>query len=142
MIRLFTIDDYDEVYTLWKNTPGVGLRSMDDSREGIGRFLIRNPSTNFAAVEDNHIVGVVLGGQDGRRGYIYHLCVEEAYRRRSIGKQLMESVSRAMIEEKITKLGLVCFTENQKGNDFWNSLGWELRPDLNYYTISMDEHNI
>lgn len=142
MIRLFTINDYDEVYQLWKRTPGVGLRTMDDSKEGIERLLARNPSTNFVAEEDGHIVGVVLGGHDGRRGYIYHTCVEESYRRRSIGRELMERIFEAMKEERITKLGLVCFSENNRGNEFWLGLGWEQRSDLNYYTISIDENNI
>jgi ribosomal protein S18 acetylase RimI-like enzyme len=141
MIRLFTIDDYDEVYQLWKRTPGVGLRSMDDSREGIDQFLRRNPTTNFVAEADGRIIGVVMGGHDGRRGYIYHTCIEEAYRRRSIGRVLMERITEAMKNERITKLGLVCFAENDKGNDFWKGLGWALRSDLNYYTISINELN-
>ncbi|MDF2908714.1 MAG: N-acetylglutamate synthase [Herbinix sp.] len=142
MIRPLTIDDYDEVYQLWKGTPGVGLRSMDDSKEGIQRFLRRNPNTNFVAEEDGQIIGVVLGGHDGRRGYIYHTCVDETYRRRSIGRELMERIIIAMKEERITKIGLVCFAKNNKGNEFWNGLGWEQRSDLNYFTISIDENNI
>ncbi|MBP1754125.1 MAG: N-acetylglutamate synthase [Firmicutes bacterium] len=141
MIRLFTIMDYDEVYQLWKRTPGVGLRSMDDSQDGIERFLKRNPTTNFVAEENGHIVGVVLGGHDGRRGYIYHTCVDEAYRRRSLGRELMDRMTEAMQEEGITKLGLICFTNNYKGNKFWQNLGWERRSDLNYYTISIEENN-
>ncbi|MDF2909014.1 MAG: N-acetylglutamate synthase [Herbinix sp.] len=142
MIRPLTIDDYDEVYQLWKGTPGVGLRSMDDSKDGIRRFLGRNPYTNFVAEEDGHIIGVVLGGHDGRRGYIYHTCVDENYRRRSIGRELIERIIIAMKEERITKIGLVCFAENNKGNEFWSGLGWEQRSDLNYFTISIDENNI
>jgi ribosomal protein S18 acetylase RimI-like enzyme len=142
MIRPLTIDDYDKVYELWKGTPGVGLRTIDDSKEGILRFLKRNPSTNFVAEEDGHIIGVVLGGHDGRRGYIYHTCIDESYRRHSIGRELSERLIKAMKEEGITKLGLVCFAENSQGNNFWSGLGWEMRSDLNYYTISIDENNI
>lgn len=142
MIRLLTIDDYEPIYQLWKRTPGVGLRTLDDSREGILRFLVRNPGTNFVAEEDGHIIGVVLGGHDGRRGYIYHTCVDEAYRRRSIGRELMDRLIDAMKEERITKLGLVCFAENNQGNEFWSELGWEHRSDLNYYTISITENNL
>ncbi|MDF2906359.1 MAG: N-acetylglutamate synthase [Herbinix sp.] len=141
MIRPFTIDDYDEVYQLWKRTPGVGLRSLDDSREGIERFLKRNPTTNLVAEEEGNIIGVVLGGHDGRRGYIYHTCVEESHRRRHIGRKLMERITEVMSAERITKLGLVCFAHNDKGNDFWSGLGWELRSDLNYYTIGINEYN-
>ncbi len=141
MIRLFTMKDYDEVYQLWKRTPGVGLRKVDDSIEGIEKFLKRNPVTNFVAEEDNHIVGVIFSGHDGRRGYIYHACIDENYRRRSIGRKLMERITESMKDEGITKLGLVCFTENKKGNEFWSGLGYECRSDLNYYTISINEQN-
>lgn len=141
MIRHFQIEDYDEVYRLWKRTPGIGLRSIDDSREGLERFLRRNPTTNFIAEEDGCIVGVVFGGHDGRRGYIYHVCIDEAYRLRSLGRQLMEKMLQAMAAENITKLGLVCFKENEKGNRFWSQLGWERRDDLNYYTVSINDSN-
>jgi ribosomal protein S18 acetylase RimI-like enzyme len=133
--------DYDEVYQLWKRTPGVGLRSLDDSREGIAQFISRNPTTNFVATEDGHIVGVTLSGHDGRRGYLYHACVEENYRHRSIGRQLVQHVIEAMKAENITKLSLICYTENDQGNHFWNTLGWQIRTDLNYYTISIDDNN-
>ncbi len=141
MIRHFTINDYYEVYQLWKRTPGVGLRTLDDSREGIDKFLVRNPNTNYVAEEDGHIIGVVLGGHDGRRGYIYHTCVEEAYRRHSLGRMLINKVIEAMKEEGITKLGLLCYAENNQGKEFWSGLGWEFRKDLNYYTISINEQN-
>jgi len=142
MIRNFTMNDYDEVSTLWQRTPGVKLSSLDDSREGIEQFLRRNPTTNFVAMEAGRIVGVALGGHDGRRGYLYHTCVEEGNRRRLIGRQLVESVIEAMKREKITKLALVCLANNEKGNAFWNRIGWTKRIDLNYYAISINENNI
>lgn len=141
MIRNITINDYDEVYALWNRTPGVGLRSLDDSREGIAKFIQRNPNTNFVAEESGRIIGVTLSGHDGRRGYLYYTCVEEGSRRRSIGRQLVNQVVKAMQAEKITKLSLVCFSENEKGNHFWNSLGWNFRHDLNYYTVSINDAN-
>jgi ribosomal protein S18 acetylase RimI-like enzyme len=133
--------DYDAVYQMWKRTPGVGLRTLDDSREGIEKFLKRNPNTNFIAIEEEHIIGVALSGHDGRRGFLYHTCVDERYRQKSIGSQLIDHVKMAMKEENITKLALVCFSDNRLGNHFWNKLGWIRRSDLNYYTISINESN-
>ena len=141
MIRTFIMDDYDQVYQLWNRTPGVGLRSIDDSREGIAKFFRRNPATNFVAEEGGKIIGIALGGHDGRRGYLYHVCVEEVSRRRSIGRQLVENVIVAMKKEQITKLSLVCFSRNKTGDDFWGRLGWTKRSDLNYYTVSIDVNN-
>jgi ribosomal protein S18 acetylase RimI-like enzyme len=142
MIRLFTVEDYDEVLALWKRTAGVGIRSLDDSREVIARFVKRNPTTNFVAEENGQIIGAVLGGHDGRRGYIYHACVDEAHRQKSIGRQLIEHEIKAMKEEKISKLALVCFEDNEAGNWFWSSLGWTKREDLNYYNISLVDNNV
>lgn len=141
MIRQFTMKDYDEVYALWKKTPGVGLRSMDDSREGTEQFLRRNPTTNFVAVEDGRIVGIILGGHDGRRGAIYHACVEETYRRRNIAARMMDCLIGAMEKEKITRIALVCFRDNEPGNNFWSTYGAKKREDLNYYTYVINENN-
>lgn len=137
MIRLMRIGDYDEIYQLWKRTPGVGLRSLDDSREGIHKFLLRNPNTNFVTLIEDKIVGVVLGGQDQRRGYLYHVCVDPEFRRRSIGRKMILTVAEAMKVEGITKLSIVAFSDNELGNSFWRDLGWELRNDLNIYSFDL-----
>ncbi|HKL80317.1 MAG TPA: GNAT family N-acetyltransferase [Mobilitalea sp.] len=141
MIRLLTIEDYEEIYRLWQNTPGVGLRSLDDSKEGIRRFLLRNPYTCFVSMEEGRIAGVILSGHDGRRGYIYHACVDGAFRRRTIGRQLALKVMAAMNAEGIHKLALVAFRENDLANYFWSKTGWELREDLNFYSISLNNDN-
>ena len=60
---------------------GMGLNNLDDSKEGIGRFLNGNPDTCFVAELENVIIGVILTGNDGRRGYIYHTAVNPKYRR-------------------------------------------------------------
>jgi len=133
------MNDYDSVYQLWLNTPGVGLRDLDDSREGIEKFVRRNPCTNFVAEEDGRVVGVVLSGHDGRRGSIYHLCVADSHRRRGIGRQLMDKVIEAMKKENITVLALVCFANNKVGNSFWRRLGWVKREDLINYRFYLNE---
>lgn len=138
LIRRFNRKDYEEVHALWTNSQGVGLRYPDDSKEGIDKFIKRNPNTSFVAVENGKIVGTALCGHDGRRGYLYHVCVEEGNRRRSIGRLLIDEVTKALREEGIVKIGLVCYSENQKGKQFWRSLGWERREDLDYFNISID----
>jgi ribosomal protein S18 acetylase RimI-like enzyme len=141
-IRVMTIEDYDSVYKLWSNTAGIGMRSLDDSREGISKFLLRNPTSNFVAVMNNEIVGVILSGHDGRRGYIYHALVTADFRGQGIGKALTEAVYAALKEEGINKIGLVVFKNNEIGNPFWKSQGWEQRTDLNYYNKSINMNNI
>jgi len=131
-IRAMTIDDYGPVYDLWLSTPGMGLNATDDSREGIARYLARNPNTCFVAEEDGHIIGVILSGHDGRRGYIHHMAVETSQRMRGVGGQLLEHTMEALERENIHKVALVVFGKNQIGNAFWEKQGFAARNDLVY----------
>ena len=142
MIRVMTIEDYDGVYALWKKIRGFGIRSIDDSREGVGRFLKRNPTTSVVAEKDGKIVGSILCGHDGRRGCLYHVCVDEAYRRHGIGRAMVVFAMKALKEEKINKVSLIAFTKNDIGNAFWNTIGWTEREDLNYYDFVLNDENI
>ena len=131
-IRNMRLDDYDSVYALWLSCPGMGLNNLDDSREGIARYLARNPDTCFVAVEQNRIIGVILTGHDGRRGYISHTAVSPIYQRQGIGKQLLEAALAALKMQNISKVNLVVFAHNEKGNTFWEKMGFTQRPDLIY----------
>ena len=142
MVRVMTIDDYDAVYKLWSGIHGFGIRSVDDSREGIEIFLKRNPTTSVVAEEDGKVVGAILCGHDGRRGCLYHVCVDEAYRMRGIGKSMVVFAMEALKKEKINKVSLIAFTKNDIGNAFWNEIGWTKRHDLNYYDFTLNEENI
>lgn len=142
MIRVMTIEDYDEVYALWTKIRGFGLRSVDDSRPGIERFLRRNPTSSVVAVEDGKVVGSILCGHDGRRGCFYHVCVDAGYRRRGIGKDMVVMAMEALKKEEINKVSLIAFTQNDVGNAFWNTIGWTRRLDLNYYDFTLNEANI
>lgn len=142
MVRIMTVDDYDGVYALWTKIRGFGLRSVDDSREGVERFLKRNPTTSVVAVEDGKVVGSILCGHDGRRGCLYHVCVDEDYRRRGIGRAMVGMAMEALKKEEISKVSLIAFTKNDVGNAFWNTIGWTRRLDLNYYDFVLNEKNI
>ena len=140
-IKLMNIEDYDKAYQLWTNTKGMGMRSLDDSFEGIAKFLKRNPTTNYIAQVENKIVGVILCGHDGRRGYIYHTAVDSDYRGNGIGKRLVNAVLEALKKEGINKVTLVVFDSNDLGNKFWQSLGFNKRDDLIYRNLSINESN-
>lgn len=131
-IRLMVLDDYDQVYDLWIHTPGMGINDLDDSREGIERYLKRNPGTCFVAEEEGKIAGVIMAGHDGRRGFIYHTVVSTAFRRQGIAKRLVDEVLKALEREGIHKAALVAFERNMPGNAFWESIGFESRRDLIY----------
>ncbi len=142
MVRLMTIEDYDQVRALWMTIKGFAIRSIDDSRVGVERFLMRNPTTSVVAVEDEIVVGAILCGHDGRRGCLYHVCVNPAYRRRGIGKAMVVFCMDALRQEQINKVSLIAFTKNDIGNAFWNKMGWTKRQDLNYYDFTLNEANI
>lgn len=142
MIRVMIETDYDEVYGLWKKIKGFALRSVDDSREGVERFLKRNPNTSVVAIEDGIIVGAILCGHDGRRGCLYHVCVDSDYRLRGIGKQMVVFVMQALHKEEINKVSLIAFSKNDIGNAFWKTIGWDKRDDLNYYDFVLNSNNI
>ena len=142
MIRVMTMEDYDGVKELWMKIKGFGIRSIDDSREGVERFIKRNPTTSIVAVEDGKIVGTILGGHDGRRGCLYHVCVDSDYRMRGIGKSMVVMAMEALKKEGINKVSLIAFTKNDIGNAFWKEIGWTKREDLNYYDFTLNEENI
>jgi len=134
-IRLMTLEDYYNVHALWTSVPGVGLRDHEDSREGIAYYLRRNPTSCFVAGEKNKIIGVVLCGNDGRRGYINHLAVALEHRKRGIARALVNACRDAMRAEGIRMLSFVVFRENENGNAFWDALGATQRDELRYYNL-------
>ena len=138
-IRKMTIDDYDAVYALWLSTPGMGLNTADDSREGIAAYLRRNPNTCFVAEENSELFGVILSGHDGRRGFIHHTAVEESAQRGGIGSALVETALNALKKEGIRKVALVVFKRNEKGNAFWEKQGFTVREDLAYRNKALEE---
>lgn len=136
-IRKMKIEDYEAVYQLWLSCKGMGLNSVDDSRDGIEKFLHRNPDTCFVAEKDSKIVGVILGGNDGRRGYIHHTAVSPDQRRQGIASKLVDAVMTAFKNIGITKVALVVFDRNADGNAFWEKSGFSVREDLVYRNRSI-----
>ena len=141
-LRVMQAEDYERVYELWMSIKGFGIRSIDDSKSGVERFLRRNPATSVVAEADGRIVGAILCGHDGRRGCMYHVCVHEKYRKQGIGKAMAVWCMRALQEEQINKVNLIAFKSNEVGNRFWKGEGWTFREDLNYYDFSLNDDNI
>lgn len=142
IIRTMTIEDYDEIYSLWMKIKGFAMRSIDDSKEGVERFLKRNPDTSVVAVKNGEVVGAILCGHDGRRGCLYHVCVAKEHRKQGIGTQMVVFAMNALKKENISKVSLIAFTRNDIGNAFWRKIGWTQRLDLNYYDFVLNTDNI
>ena len=139
-IRKVTIDDYDEIYALWNSTEQSrrALNPVDDTREGIDRYLKRNPDTCFAAVKEGKIIGVILTGHDGRRGIIHHMCVHPDCRRMGIAGNLVAAAENALKKEGIQKVFGLVFRDNDGANAFWEQQGYSLRTNLNYRNKSLN----
>jgi putative acetyltransferase len=129
-IHEMNIEDYPEVYKLWLMSENIGL-SKADSRHSIGSFLERNPGMSYTAWMEGKLVGTVLCGHDGRRGYIHHLMVHPDFRRQGIGQSLVSRCMFALTRIGIQKVHLFIFEDNQQGMKFWESLGWTKRVELN-----------
>ena len=141
-IRKMLLSDYDQVYNLWLNTPGMGLNTIDDSKTGIEKYLLRNPNTCFVAEADSEIIGVILSGHDGRRGLIYHLAVRVSVREQGVGSALLECALEALREEGICKVYIMVFKNNEKGHAFWEKRGFTVPKESIYRAkeITLIEH--
>ncbi|MBT3271728.1 MAG: GNAT family N-acetyltransferase [Spirochaetales bacterium] len=124
-----TIDDYEALYSLWKGIEGIGL-SDADSRDNIKLYLARNPNMSFVGKAGPLLVGSILCGHDGRRGYIHHLAVKTEYRGKGIGGSLLDAGLSALSQAGIQKCHVFVFSTNDAGLVFWNSRGWSRRDDL------------
>ncbi len=139
-VRRVIPEDYDAIYELW-NSVGQSRRALnpvDDSREGITRYLMRNPNTCFAALAEDRIAGVILTGHDGRRGIIHHLCVHPDFRRMGIAAHLVSLAEEALRLEGIQKIFGLVFKDNDAANQFWEKQGYSLRTNLNYRNKSLN----
>ena len=130
--KVMTTSDYDGVYELWTNTPGMGINSTDDSREGVEKYIKRNPATSFVALVEGKIVGAILAGHDGRRGFIQHLAVLPEFRKHGIASTLVERAMNALEKEGIHKVALLAFKKNELGNSFWDKMDFIVRKDVFY----------
>ncbi|MEW6302235.1 MAG: GNAT family N-acetyltransferase [Verrucomicrobiota bacterium] len=129
-LQNLAIADYDEVLALWQRTEGVGLNESD-TREGIALFLERNRDLSFVARDaKGRIIGAVLCGHDGRRGYLHHLAVEKACRGQGIGRALVENCLARLRALGILKCNIFLYANNDPGRAFWERLGWAQRVDL------------
>ena len=138
-IREMTIGDYDKVYALWMSCKNMGFNNLDDSREGIEKYLRRNPTTCFVAEESGFVAGVILSGHDGRRGFIHHMAVAENHRRQGIASALLDHALSALKAEGINKVALLVFNRNEAGNGFWEAQGFTARHDVTYRNKALTE---
>ena len=135
-IRKMQIADYEQALALWERTPGMGISAADEKDE-IQKFLKKNSSLCYAAFAEDVLVGTILCGEDGRRGYLYHLAVDVNYQKSGIGKSLVQKSLQALQELGIQKCHLFVIADNTSGISFWEHTGWEVRNDIEVMSIDL-----
>jgi putative acetyltransferase len=138
IVRHFRIEDFDAVIALWRRTEGVGLNESDTRRANTA-YLRRNPKLSFVAEKDGRIIGAVLCGHDGRRGYLHHLAVSKRHRCRGIGRRLVNACLAKLRQAGIPKCNIFIFASNAEGMKFWTRTGWSLRTELRLMQIRLDD---
>ena len=131
-MRKMTIEDYDQVYALWNSSSGVDTNDIDESKEAIEVYLQRNPETCFVEEKDGKIIGVIMGGHDGRRGGLHHLIVAEGYRKHGVGRSLVKECCEALKKQGIRRIGLFVYNDNEVAKAFWAKQGLSIRDDIIY----------
>ncbi len=134
LIREMTIEDYEEVFAMWQTTSKRALSKADEKPQ-MERYLKRNAGMSQVAVVDGKIVGTVLAGHDGRRGFIHHMAVMSEYRRQHIGHSLAQRAIEKISEEGIDKTHIFCYQNNETGQSFWRDFGFEKRDDIFVYSL-------
>ncbi len=124
-LREFNLEEYDDVRALWEQYPNELGIGRSDAREEIAKKLLRDPDLFLVAEEEGKIIGTVIGGYDGRRGIIYHLAVDRAYRGRGLGRALMAEVERRLLAQGCLRSYLLVKAENLDVIEYYEQLGWE-----------------
>jgi ribosomal protein S18 acetylase RimI-like enzyme len=136
-LREFFVADYEAALDLWNRCEGIGLSDADQPC-AIKRFLEHNPGLSFAAIVDGKLAGTSFCGQDGRRGYLYHLAVDPNSRRQGLGKLLAQASLNALKSAGIQKCHIFVYHNNENGKAFWQSFGWKLRPEIDLLSYDVE----
>ena len=134
-LRPMTAEDIPDALTLWSGMPGLSLFPCD-SREGLSRYLKRNPGLSVVARRDGRLVGAALAGHDGRRGFLHHVAVTPDFRRRGVGRAMVEWCVNAVAAEGIGRCLILVNAGNDEAKDFWRHIGWIDRPNVQVMAIT------
>ena len=137
-IRPMTISDHPAAMDLWKITPGIGLSAADEA-ESMRIYLERNPNMSQCALSGENLIGTVLAGHDGRRGYLHHLCVHDGFRGRGVGRSLVTRALETLRAQGLNKAHAFLFSDNEDGRAFWTRIGWTWRTDIGVVSVAMEE---
>jgi len=136
IIRQMKPEDWHQMMNLWQSTEGIGI-GRSDTKEGLEKFLSRNKGMSFVCEIDGNIIATIMCGHDGRRGFIYHLAVDENFRLQGIGKRLVEKALEELKKRGIHKCHIFVMKTNEKGKSFWSKMGFQKRDDIEVFSIDI-----
>lgn len=128
IIEKFSMKFYEEIVELWRKS-GISVGSTD-TKEELERVVRRTPQLFLVGKIDEKIISVVIGGFDGRRGYVHHLAVDPDYQKKGYGKMIMGELMNKFLKLKVHKVHLFLEKYNNEVVEFYRNLGWEIRDDL------------
>jgi ribosomal protein S18 acetylase RimI-like enzyme len=129
--------DYPAAMDLWNRVEGV--RATETAAE-FEMFLARNPGLSIAARSGEKLIGAVMCGHDGRRGYLYHLAVDPAWARKGIGREIVSRCLVGLKQEQISRCTIFVIRNNELGKAFWLKNGWFVREDLEAMAFDLKSH--
>jgi ribosomal protein S18 acetylase RimI-like enzyme len=130
-IRRFDASDTDAVVALWQQAfPEYrdATRPQRNPHLSIANKLATQPELFFVAVLGERIVGTVMGGYDGHRGWMYSLAVDESLRRHGIGTRLVAHVEQVLTGLGCPKLNLQILSAKTELQAFYEALGYRADP--------------
>ncbi|MBN2546665.1 MAG: GNAT family N-acetyltransferase [Spirochaetes bacterium] len=132
----FKMKHYERVYEFWQNIKVLGM-SEADNKENIKRYLKKNRNSSFVALNGSEVIGTILAGHDGRRGYIHHVAIDENHRKKGIAKNLINLAIAKLKKEGMVKCHIFVFKENKNAKNFWSHTGWTERTDLDVMSYNI-----
>ncbi len=126
-LRALTPSDLPDVLALWRAVPEVELNDSD-TPEQLAKYLARNPELSPVALADGKIVGAVLCGHDGRRGYLNHLAVATPYRNQGLGRALVGYCLTHLLRVEVSRCNAFALPNNPSARAFWQRMQFQEKP--------------
>jgi ribosomal protein S18 acetylase RimI-like enzyme len=125
--------DYETVFALWRSIERGVHTGRSDTPEENEKKLYRDPKLCLVSVAEGRIIGSVIGGYDGRRGLVYHLAVDAAFRGRGIGSRLMDELESRLRRKGCLKCYLLVTSDNPEAEVYYRQRGWQHMDTVRLY---------
>jgi ribosomal protein S18 acetylase RimI-like enzyme len=123
LVRSFQLSDYISVTQLFNHV--LTEACYEETMEAFARQLSWDSELVLVALENEQIVGVIVGTIDNQNGYYYRIAVSQEYQRRGIGKALIESMRQRFVQRKVRKIMITVDIHNELVLPVYESAGYQ-----------------